>query len=99
MDGFIEIPRRGTCIAEGLWFCHHYDQFDQFKDNIGPECSIIEYIELLQFWVGNRKSAVPPIFINKFGKQYIKLHTDDMDDFIIWLNDTRDRFKWDKLCL
>ena len=60
-----------------------HNQFDHFKKDIDPECSILEYIELLQFWVENRKPLNPPVLINKFGKQYIKLHRDEMDRFIV----------------
>ena len=70
-----------------------HDQFDHFKKNIDPECSIIEYIELLQFWIRNQKLITSPVLVNKYGKQYIKLHRDEMDNFIVWLNDTRDRFE------
>ena len=70
-----------------------HDLFDNFKD-IDPECSILEYIELLQFWVENqRHRLIPPVLIDKFGKQYIKLHKDELDCFVVWLKYAKNRFK------
>lgn len=70
-----------------------HDQFDHFKKDIDPECSIVEYIELLQFWIANQKLTTSPVLVSKYGKQYIKLHMDEVDNFIVWLTDTRDCYK------
>ena len=104
MDGLNEIPGK-TPLREACGFVvvnsALHDQFDQFKKNIDHEWSILEYIELLQYWVENqRPSLVPPGLIQKFGKQYIKLHRDEMDSFVVWLNMLKSvSRKLDKLCL
>ena len=69
-----------------------HNQFDQFKKNIDHEWSILEYIELLQYWVENQRpsSLVPPGLSQKFGKQY---HRDEMDSFVVWLKYAKKRFK------
>ena len=74
--------------------CALHDQFDQLKKDLDRDYSIFEYVELLKFWVETeRPSLVPSVLIQKFGKQYIKLHRDEVDRFVVWLNDTRDQFK------
>ena len=48
-----------------------HDEFDHFKKDIGPEYSILEYVELLQFWVKSQKPVSSPVLIDKFGKQLV----------------------------
>ena len=94
MDSMIfqgKTPPREACsfvIVDGTL----HDQFDLFKRDLDRDYSIFEYIELLQLWVDSRKPLVPPVLINKYGKLYIKLNGEEVDSFVVWLKDTRDRF-------
>ena len=71
-----------------------HDQFDLFKEDLDRDYSVFEYVRLLQFWIETQSpSLVSAVTIQKFGKQYIILHRDEMDRFVVWLNDTRDQFQ------
>ena len=65
------------------------------KQEINQDYSLLEYIELLEFWLKSQKPLHLPPLINKFGKQYIKLHHTQMDKLYKWIVDTREQF--DKL--
>ena len=67
-----------------------HDEFDQFKmKEAYPDYSLLQHIELLDFWLRSKKLLLPTV--SKFGKQYVRLHHTEVDSLCRWVLKMREK--------
>ena len=68
-----------------------HDGFDKFKKAEAlKDYSLLESLELLDLWCSSRKSS--RVTVNKFSKQYIWLHSTEIDSLCRWVMELRESF-------
>ena len=69
-----------------------HDDFNKFK-KVQAQCdySLLESVELLDLWNSSRNS--PDAVMNRFGKQYIRLHRTDIESLCKWVMELRESFE------
>ena len=76
-----------------------HDDFNKFK-KVQAQCdySLLESVELLDLWNSSRNST--DAVMNRFGKQYIRLHSTDIDSLCKWVMELRESVeRLDKVAL
>ena len=68
-------------------------EFDDFmKQESLPNCIDVQFVKLLEFWAISQETQPSPPTIHKYGKMYVKLNHTQMDNLLIWVQETRRRF-------
>ena len=70
-----------------------HEEFDKFKQKEIPfmHISYLPPVELLRLWCSTQKSCSPST-VEKFGKPYIVLQTNEMDELCYWVKEMREKF-------
>ena len=70
-----------------------HKEFDEFKKaHCVYDYDLLEYVELLKCWSLSLKAENRPPIIHKFGKNYIKLCSTDIDVLCRWASDLKEQF-------
>ena len=71
-----------------------HDDFDRFKKGQTLyDYNLLESIELLELWHSSSGKKSSDAVVNRFGKQYIKLHITEIDNLCRWVIELRNRFE------
>ena len=63
-------------------------EFEIFRQSIDSNFYYIPANDLLYYWYEIEKKS--PIMVNRFGKKYLKVTTENLDDFFAWIKETRE---------
>ena len=71
-----------------------HDEFDEFKEKETSNAySLLENIDLLKVRLKSHDlQCLSPSIVEKFGKEYVRLHYTDMDSLCSWVLEVRDKF-------
>ena len=74
--------------------CHLHDQFDQFRAAETRSCySHVHMVELLRFYCQTKSPhLLSSSRVQRFGKSYLNLHSDQIDELVDWVQHTREKF-------
>ena len=68
-------------------------EYDQFKENVDIDMHFIPANDLLSIHYWQDFQANPSTLVAEFGKDYFKMTQEDLDEFYLWMEQSRNEHK------